>query len=75
MVLFVNFGDWRCSCISIWGVVAVSENIVLRRVSSLCWDSWRQWGMWHLIAEMIFPAAAMMELAGVAVGFERYLCL
>ena len=31
--LVVNFGEWRCGGISIWGVAAASENIVLRRVS------------------------------------------
>ena len=53
----------------------MSENIVLRRVSSLWWDYWRRWGRWPLIAVMIFPAVAMMASAGVAVGFEIYLCL
>ena len=52
-------------------MVAASENIVLRRLSSLRWYSWRQWGIWPLIAVIRFPAAAMMESAGVAVGFER----
>ena len=33
--LVVNFGEWRCGGISIWGVSTASENIVLRRVSSL----------------------------------------
>ena len=33
--LFVNFEEWRCGGISILGVAAESENIVLRRVSSL----------------------------------------
>ena len=73
--LVVKFGEWRCGGISIWGVAAASENIVLRRVSSLWWDSWRRWGRWPLIALMILPAAAMIASAGVAVGFERYLCL
>ena len=27
--LFVNFGEWRCGDISIWGVASASENIVL----------------------------------------------
>ena len=57
------------------GVAAASENIVLRHVSSIWWDSWRRWGKWPLIAVMRFPAAAMMASAGVAVGFERYLRL
>ena len=56
-------------------MAAASENIVLRQVSSLWWDSWRQWGKWPLIAVMRLPYAAMMASAGVAVGFERYLCL
>ena len=33
--LVVKFGEWRCGGISIWGVASASENIVLRRVSSL----------------------------------------
>ena len=53
---------------------AASENIVPRRVSSIWWDYWRRWGKWPLIDVMRFLAAAMMTLAGVAVGFERYLC-
>ena len=57
------------------GVAASSENIVLRHVSSIWWDSWRRCGRWPLIAVMRFPAAVMMESAGVAVGFEIYLCL
>ena len=65
----INSGEWRCGGISIWGVAAASENIVLRRLSSLWWDSWRRWGKWPLIAEMRFPAAAMIASAGVAVGF------
>ena len=73
--LVVNFGEWRCGGISIWGVDPAYENILLRRVSSLWWDSWRQWGRWPLIAVMRFPAAAMMASTGVAVGFDRYLCL
>ena len=75
MFLVVRLGERRCCGKSIWGVVAASENIVLRRVSSLKWDSWRRWGRWLLIAVMRFPAAEMMASAGVAVGFERYLCL
>ena len=73
--LVVNFGEWRCGGISIWGVATASENILLRRFCSLWWDSWRRWGRWPLIAVMRFPAAAMMASAGVAVGFDRYLCL
>ena len=73
--LVVKLGEWRCCGISIWGVAAASENIVLRRVSSLKWYSWGRWGRWPLIALMRFPAAVMMASAGVAVGFERYLCL
>ena len=45
------------------------------RVISLKGDSWRWWDMWPLIAVIRFPAAAMMELTGVAVRFEIYLCL
>ena len=37
--LVVNFGEWQCDGISIWGVAAAPENIVLRRFSSLWWDS------------------------------------
>ena len=33
--LAVNVGEWSCGGISIWGVSTASENIVLRRVSSL----------------------------------------
>ena len=73
--LVVIFREWRCDVILIWGVAAASENIVLRRVSSLWWDSWGRWGKWPLIAVMRFPAADIMASAGVAVGFERYLCL
>ena len=61
--------------LNLGGVAAASENIVMRRVSSLKWDSWRRWGRWPFIAVMRFPAAEMMASAGVAVGFERYLCL
>ena len=57
------------------GVAAASENIVMRRVSSLKWDSWRRWVRWPFIAVIRFPAAAIMASAVVAVGFERYLCL
>ena len=56
-------------------MAAASENIVLRRVSSLKWYSWGRWGRWPLIAIMRLPAAEMMALSGVVVGFERYLCL
>ena len=87
MVLDVKRGDQGCFgyvCnpagsgsygISIWEVAAGSENIMLRRVSALKWNSWRRWVRWPFIAVMRFPAAAMMALAGVAVGFERYLFL
>ena len=73
--LVVRLGERHCCGKSIWGVVSVSENIVLRRVNLLKWDYWRRWGRWPLIVVMRFPAAAMMTSAGVAVGFERYLCL
>ena len=33
--LVVKFGEWRCGGISILGVAAASENIMLGRVSSL----------------------------------------
>ena len=65
----------RCGGISIWGVAAASANILLRRVISLWWDSWRRWGKWPLIAVIRFPAAAMMESSRAAAGFEIYLCL
>ena len=63
--------DWyRCGGISIWGVAAASENIVLRRVSSLWWDSWRRWGKWPLIAVMRFPDAAMIASAVLLLGLK-----
>ena len=72
LVLLVgNCGEWRCCGISICGVAATSQIILLRHVSSLWWDSWRRWGKWPLIAVMIFPAMAMMVSSSVAVGFER----
>ena len=70
MFLVVRLGERRCCGKPIWGVVAASENIMLRRVSSLKWDSWRRWGRWPLIAVMRFPAAAIMASSGVAVRFE-----
>ena len=75
MFLVVRLEERHCCGKSIWGVVAVSENIVLRRFSSLIWDSWRQWDRWSFIAVMRFPAVAMITSAGVAVRFERYFCL
>ena len=87
VILVVKRGERRCcgcvgnltgggSCgISIQGVAAESEKIVLRRVSSLKEDSWRRWGMWPLIAVTRSPAAAIMASSGVVVGFEIYLCL
>ena len=75
MFLVVKLGERRCCGESFWVVVAASENIVLRRVSSLKWDSWRRWGRWPLIAVMRLPAAAMMASAGVVVGLDMYLCL
>ena len=73
--LVVKLGEWLCCGISIWGVAAASENIVLRRVSSLKWDYRRRWGRCPLIAVIRFPTAAIMASAGVAVRFEIYLCL
>ena len=67
-------GGRRCG-ISISGVAAASEKIVMRRVSSLKGDYWRRWGMCTLIAVIRLPAAAIMASARVAVGFEIYLCL
>ena len=75
MFLVVRLGERRCCGKSIWGVVAASENIVLRRVSSLKLDSWMRWGRLPLIAVIRFPAATMMASAGVGGEFERYLCL
>ena len=51
----------------------MSENIVLRRISSLNWDSWRRWGRLPFIAVISFTAAAMMASSGVAVGLNTVL--
>ena len=81
VILVIKRGERRCCgcvgdlagggscCISIWGVAAASDNIVLIRVRSLKGGSWRRWVMWPLIAVIRFPAAAMMASDGVAIGF------
>ena len=80
MFLIVRLGERRCCGKSILGVVVASENIVLRRVNSLKWDSWRWWGRWPFIAVMRVPAALMMTsrrsgLKDIYVCGKRWLTL